>query len=515
MHHALEIQEILSNIFGCCYPSDLPSLARTCRAFKEPALDVLWEMLDNLSAIARCLPQASEKSSSDEVRRFRIFITLCLMVNKYSFSRPLTQTEWDILQSYTRRIRFIFIHNFNDGLDEECFTTLSNPPTTEPLFPNLRYLYFEYTAEGRVLQLPFPSLISLNISSESAYWLEEPFESFPQSSPDIRRLLLDVNVDQSDVTFSKLVSACICQWQNLQTVVCFDIPLDVDVLVHLSRMPALTQLDFALSSTLLFPDSTLFFSNLRDVTLRSESLHLISRFLCWAQLPVITHFTATIRNSPSRLDLISFWASVHTSNAGRTIDDFKLHQMPLLASNVVRLDLLLCLEDLQPCMAFSSLRHLVVNIDWNVGLTDSGLLALASTWPHLESLSINAYLGRRTLGGITPDGLRQLLQKCRSLSSIALAIDTRGYTELPSSGLLASLGLPLPPTISLNVLDSIIEAESVLALAAFFARTPFSHFTLSAWGRGRVVRPLDCQIYGDRWDDVYRRANTSSATDLE
>ena len=51
MHHALEIEEILSNIFGYCYGSvDLASLARTCRTFKESVLDIqylLWEVLDD------------------------------------------------------------------------------------------------------------------------------------------------------------------------------------------------------------------------------------------------------------------------------------------------------------------------------------------------------------------------------------------------------------------------------------------------------------------------------------
>ncbi|KAF8549227.1 hypothetical protein OG21DRAFT_623623 [Imleria badia] len=48
MHLALEIQEILVNIFHHCYTCDLPSLARTCHEFKAPALDVLWQDLDNL-----------------------------------------------------------------------------------------------------------------------------------------------------------------------------------------------------------------------------------------------------------------------------------------------------------------------------------------------------------------------------------------------------------------------------------------------------------------------------------
>lgn len=42
MHHALEIQEILLNIVGRCDPRTLVYPVGTCRAFEEPALDVLW-----------------------------------------------------------------------------------------------------------------------------------------------------------------------------------------------------------------------------------------------------------------------------------------------------------------------------------------------------------------------------------------------------------------------------------------------------------------------------------------
>ncbi|KAF8548346.1 hypothetical protein OG21DRAFT_1516407 [Imleria badia] len=60
--------------------SDLLALARTCRSFKEPALDVLWGELLVPSAVARCLPEASHHSQTnsffedDKVRRFRVFI---------------------------------------------------------------------------------------------------------------------------------------------------------------------------------------------------------------------------------------------------------------------------------------------------------------------------------------------------------------------------------------------------------------------------------------------------------
>ena len=87
MHHALEIQEILLNIFDHrrlldywkSPGPDLVALARTCRAFKEPALDVLWKELNSLSPIAQCIPAASHPVSPDVVRLSRALVVLRLL----------------------------------------------------------------------------------------------------------------------------------------------------------------------------------------------------------------------------------------------------------------------------------------------------------------------------------------------------------------------------------------------------------------------------------------------------
>ncbi|EIW78499.1 hypothetical protein CONPUDRAFT_30971, partial [Coniophora puteana RWD-64-598 SS2] len=39
------------------YTRDLAALARTCLAFREPALDALWCSLDDVDPLLRCLPQ--------------------------------------------------------------------------------------------------------------------------------------------------------------------------------------------------------------------------------------------------------------------------------------------------------------------------------------------------------------------------------------------------------------------------------------------------------------------------
>ena len=72
MHQALHITEILLNIFRHSElppggAGDLAVLARTCRTFKEPALHVLWEVLYDLSPLARCLPRACRSTKVVEM----------------------------------------------------------------------------------------------------------------------------------------------------------------------------------------------------------------------------------------------------------------------------------------------------------------------------------------------------------------------------------------------------------------------------------------------------------------
>lgn len=399
-------------------------------------------------------------------------------------------------------------------LDEKSFIHLSDHPATlEVLFPNLRCLRCKYTDEAvPLLHLPFPSLISLDLAFGEPSTFRKFLESFPNLAPNIKRLFIRVRCLEG--AFVKIEPDHIRRWQNLETVICPLINLDTDALAHLSCMPALARLTFKLAPSFLASVSLLFFSNLHDLTLHSQSLQPISRLLSWARLPALTNFTAFVASCPSRQELTSFFAGLQTStsSAHYTIKSITLDQPVTSMSDIRGQAPLLDLEDLRPCMAFSNLRCIKLNIEWNVGLTDTELLALVSAWPHLEHLVINAYSGWSTLGGITPNGLLQLLHTCRSLRWIAVAIDTRGYTALPPNESQASLRLTLPPTFYINVLDSVIEADSVTAIAAFFAGiAPCSNFSFSAWGGGKMVKPLGWEVSKDRWDNVFRWANRPSA----
>lgn len=288
-------------------------------------------------------------------------------------------------------------------------------------------------------------------------------------------------------------------------MLCGDVTLDVNAFVHLSRMPALSQLDFTLSPPLLnqtIPSNLpLSFPSLHEFVLYSICLDPISQLLSRIKLPAVMDFTAFIEHRPSQLDLSIFISTIRTSGIGHTIQGLQLDQgsKHILAEALKHV---LCFQDLQPCTKFRILRRLNLNFEWHVELTDSELLMLASAWPHLEHLIINPDWGWKTQGGITPNGLVQLLKRCRALSQVALAIDTQGYTESPPPS--ERFGLTLPPTFSLDIVDSTIKEESVPAIAAFLACiAPCPKFTFYSW-EGWFMVQSDDKI---RWGHVYERAN--------
>lgn len=326
-----------------------------------------------------------------------------------------------------------------------------------------------------LLNMPLPSLISLSISFRDTYFFRNSVESFPIFSPHVRELSVNLFRSHSRAygryrDAVTIESDFICRWKDLRSVDFESITLGRDALEHLSRMPALTRLYIPLPATLPAFGSPLSFSNLQYSTLYSESLITITCFLSHARLPAVTDFQALLGGIPSLEELPPFWTSLLTSNPGRTLKELVLSQRYYETSTVRQENMDLdSLEDLRPCMAFRNLRILRLNLKCNVCLSDSDLLTMASAWPMLVSFEINPNLGWNSEFGITPGGLVRLWQICPSLTSIALRLDTKGYTEVPSSDVPATLGLTFPSGVTVNVLDADLEVESLSAIATFFS----------------------------------------------
>ncbi|KAH7924042.1 hypothetical protein BV22DRAFT_541174 [Leucogyrophana mollusca] len=146
MHRCLHITHILydiaSNIYGHVDPlstknlpglrqarADLASLARTCRTFRDPALDVLWSFLTSFHPLIRCLPQDLWVKDDG---------------GSLVFTRPLSSSDWVIFQQYAQRVR-IFGRYQDPFLFEyigyDVLRTLSRfLPDGGCFLPNLRQL---------------------------------------------------------------------------------------------------------------------------------------------------------------------------------------------------------------------------------------------------------------------------------------------------------------------------------------------------------------------------------------
>ncbi|KDQ50268.1 hypothetical protein JAAARDRAFT_200151 [Jaapia argillacea MUCL 33604] len=106
MHKIRHVSEIVEIIVQCAYenqPSDLPAIARTCRTFVEPALDVLWSVQGDLGSLFMTLSRRlwAPEFRADDVTWGSVFhhflnfptgagLTFTLVVSR-SFDYPLSQ----------------------------------------------------------------------------------------------------------------------------------------------------------------------------------------------------------------------------------------------------------------------------------------------------------------------------------------------------------------------------------------------------------------------------------------
>ncbi|TFK87401.1 hypothetical protein K466DRAFT_113048 [Polyporus arcularius HHB13444] len=97
----------------------LARAARVCRAFEDPALNVLWRVVDDIVDLLRILP--------------------ALGGYPYTFTREITEEEWTRFQEYLVRVRVLDANDFNT-VEAFTWTVLRRWCPDEPLLPLLHRL---------------------------------------------------------------------------------------------------------------------------------------------------------------------------------------------------------------------------------------------------------------------------------------------------------------------------------------------------------------------------------------
>ncbi|KAF8126061.1 hypothetical protein EV363DRAFT_1349672 [Boletus edulis] len=511
MHPALYVEEILLEIFGYSYDreestmrinkTDLPALARTCKAFRDPALDILWAELYSLAPLIRCLPGALSQIVDD-------YTTL------YSLNRPLEQADWDIILNFTRRVRICHLYR-SFAVTSKCVKELSKPPTsTVSIFPNLCNAWISSPTEDtfpflRHVTGPRLVVIKLQYHHGLVYVLNEPevkdaIEVFRERCPNTTTFDYDSRELDNGV-----ISSLICQWSKLRSVNCPLVVPTIASLTHLSNMPHLHYLSVELCNALVdrvqstWPSpSKLTFPTLIQYHLRSQHWAPVSRFFDHLRLPAVEQVDVKLISLPIEQEFKSLLAALPgTCNHQSLIDIHIYTQLPETGQGFrpVPDRLYIKFHHLYPLTVFVNLRAIRIQLVRGVDLSEQELLQLALSWPRLEEFDVGQRaIDIRDFSAITPGGFVQLLGQCRSLTRFIFPFNTHGYTEVHQGH--PWHGLKMPDGAVIDVGLSPIEEDAIETLGIFFHVAPFPHFRLLDAYNDYFLPDFEAELF-DLFDD--------------
>ncbi|KAJ7788745.1 hypothetical protein B0H14DRAFT_3575900 [Mycena olivaceomarginata] len=139
---------------------DLAALARTCRDFENPALDILWREQNTLANTLKCLPSNLWEET--------------LVPNDGSYCLRLTSAargaEWDRPLAHARRVRRLILDEWSSPYafpDRDLLEIISSSLPQEYLFPNLRSIHLEPRDDEELSFIPLfagPQLTDITLS---------------------------------------------------------------------------------------------------------------------------------------------------------------------------------------------------------------------------------------------------------------------------------------------------------------------------------------------------------------
>ncbi|KAF9001514.1 hypothetical protein BDQ17DRAFT_1542759 [Cyathus striatus] len=232
--------------------STLAALARTCRAFEYPALDVLWSDLDleGFYPLAKCLPPHLWKEVALRNQGFGQ-ITAAIVLR-----RALTSGDCVRLLRYAEKVqKFAFRQNTSTSkqVDISVLQGVQLAMQGAILLPNIRQLTWSSDKDENLpfiymLMGPRLSYVDFSFRSDSIV----PASLFPtlyDLCPSLKHVsfsfvTLGSNFKDDEKDTIQLISNSVSNMQNWQNLEVLCVPsLTSDALLRLSRLPTLRQLD--------------------------------------------------------------------------------------------------------------------------------------------------------------------------------------------------------------------------------------------------------------------------------
>ncbi|KII86234.1 hypothetical protein PLICRDRAFT_55960 [Plicaturopsis crispa FD-325 SS-3] len=505
MHRCLRDLDILHIVFSKLRAHDLPSVARTCKAFSSPALDHIWRDQDGFKNILQCM-------SADLWKE-----TKCPNgVVELSLQRPITLQDWSRLDFYADRINSVslpFLDEDYTGVDSASFIAFILGAPRLPLLRRVHTLHCNLDMPHNVCPLLRlllgPNIIDLTAQNAACLDLPIIHPSFHSnifsSCRRVRKADLSVNIDS-------FVGDLCSSWPELEHLNVGS--LTGQSLQCISTLPALREIKFAWNAEkmVLPPTSTgAPFPALRglDATVSGEQSapELYNHVISLAQWPHLDTLQLSSWQGPEHVAIAGWHTLFHSLNTH--CSTFSLTSISIacefrLSDHAHQPIDLFDITTLRMLFPFRRLVFLHLSTTGGFALDDAGLEEMARAWPSLQTL----WLGQGSVGWlvtsqVTVFGLATLLRYCPELQNLRIVLDASKLTtgvcsidkQFPANNKIKKLSLANSPI------------ENPAAVAAILSDILPNLTSIVAWTD--CIRPNDIDPppnvrnrYRKRWQEV-------------
>ncbi|KAJ6522494.1 hypothetical protein DFH09DRAFT_1286808 [Mycena vulgaris] len=495
MHRCLQILEILEETFvHFGYPESadskaLVTLARTCKRFQNPALDILRQRQETLMNLLRCLPEDALDRTATQTPRFL---------------RSLVAADWNRPREYTHRVKEFVASHWSSSM-AEILPALAEIFPSSSFLPNLVRLEWDGQDQRRV------QLFCRRISP-----LSDWARKYHGTLKEVEIGLMLLPGGRVGATAGVKMCALVRELREVESLK-IQQELDHESLVHVAklktmRIPSVPSLEVdALASS----DVGTWFPNLQVVHIESISPSLTVHFLRRSADAPFENMSLVFYPyaSPGEMELLApTLTSCERAHPA-------LHSLKFL--NHSHVDDEPCdrrtftSQSLRTLYCFQNLCQLHLAFWRGCDFDDEDLTNLACAWSHLTVLVLqNGTRVSEEPPRVTFHSLLALAAHCPHLESLEIDFDSRNvpsHTTEDGSSLIRQTSLK-----SLDVLHSaILEADvSRIAdcLSTLFPNLCEIHTAAEPWLEPEEIEDAlsDEEIeYCWRWRELGQNMNTA------
>ncbi|KII90924.1 hypothetical protein PLICRDRAFT_174277 [Plicaturopsis crispa FD-325 SS-3] len=499
MHPCLRIIDILDVIFFYVQrpdggSRDLGRLATVCKAFEDPALDLLWHTQDSLKPLLKTLgPDIWEEWYEDEADEGTMSLS----------GATISSDAWKRLKTYADRVRTLVLQGMSviQPFDEESLQTLLGIPEVFPLMSHLRTLEVGHNRHTSATSFSIHPLSSFILLFMGPSLKRLSFE-FAMDS-----MLLHAMADRCPGLSELMIPFCRIDgpsstairrgWLTLTHLYCGCITFDG--LIAISTLPSLRHLDLEfdfewpetaryshlLSSFAETNTPVLQFQSLTSIDVVLEQIADLSQLVDFASMEYLGDIcinTITEDSNGSGAEWAAFFEVLgrRCSHAAPSRINIEVWEGSDIGAPAPPQDqcTILNFRALRPLLSFHGLRVFRCDVVYGYDIEDADLERMAISWPLLNEFALAPAYGWVIPSRITLLGLAALARHCPTLSALGLVVDLLDVETVlsPPWDIVPNTSL-----VSLCLGNSPVSSNT-LAVAVSLSRLMPNVAELWAWG---------------------------------